>query len=271
MKVCVIGLGEIGLVAAKYTSEKGLDVWGYDISSVAVRHAEEAGITNMTSVWDDVPSCDVYLICVYTGLKKGVPDLSPIFDVCKKIKSKTKSSVYPLISVESTIVPGLCRQVFNSTFEGHVHFVHVPHRYWGREPTKHGVKQLRVIGGVNDDSLQAGLKFYRDVLGIPLHVASSIEVAEMSKLAENAYRYTQIAFAEQLRMICEEIGLNFNEVRDACNTKWNIEILEARDGIGGHCLLKDSRYLASLTKSKTLIKSALSVDAQYRKWLKRKA
>ena len=271
MKVCVVGLGEIGFVAAKYISDKGLDVWGYDISLAAVKRAKEAGITNVVSVWDDLPLADVYLICVYTGVKEEVPDLSPIFDVCEKIRRKIKSSAHTLISIESTIVPGLCRKIFRDIFEERVHFVHVPHRYWREEPTKHGVKQLRVIGGVNAESLQAGLKLYRDVLGIPLHIASSIEVAEMSKIAENAYRYIQIAFAEELRMICERIGLNFDEVRDACNTKWNIEILEARDGIGGHCLQKDAHYLASLTKSGLLIESALHIDEQYRKWLKRKA
>jgi len=114
------------------------------------------------------------------------------------------------------------------------------------------------------------LEFYRDVLGIPIHEVSSVEVAEMSKIAENAYRYVQIAFAEELRMICEESGLSFNEVRGACNTKWNVEILEARDGIAGHCLPKDTRYLSSLTSFNTLMKSALAVDEQYRKWLKLK-
>ncbi|NWG11542.1 potassium transporter TrkA [Candidatus Bathyarchaeota archaeon] len=271
MKFCVIGLGEIGFVAAKYISDKGLDVWGYDISLAAVKRAKEAGITNAVSSWNDLPLADVYLICVYSGLKDEVPNLSPIFDVCEKIKRTIKSSDHPLVSIESTIVPGLCRKIFQDIFEDRVRLVHVPHRYWREKPTKHGVKQLRVIGGVNAESLQAGLKLYSDVLGIPLHIVSSIEVAEMSKIAENAYRYIQIAFAEELRMICEGVGLKFDEVRDACNTKWNIAILEARDGIGGHCLQKDAKYLASLTKFKSLIESALHIDEQYRKWLKHRS
>jgi len=93
-------------------------------------------------------------------------------------------------------------------------------------------------------------------------------VAEMCKIAENAYRYVQIAFAEELKMVCEECGLNFDDVRKACNTKWNIEILEARDGISGHCLPKDIRYVTSLTTFNTLMKGALTVDEQYREWLK---
>jgi UDP-N-acetyl-D-mannosaminuronate dehydrogenase len=89
----------------------------------------------------------------------------------------------------------------------------------------------------------------------------------MCKIVENAYRYVQIAFAEELRMMCEELGLDFNEVRRACNTKWNIEILEAREGILGHCLPKDIRYLISLTTYNTLLRSAIEVDKEYRNWL----
>jgi UDP-N-acetyl-D-mannosaminuronic acid dehydrogenase len=270
MKVCVIGLGEVGLATAKYIADKKLDLWGYDISSVAVKRAKEAGILKVTQNWDDVPLVDVYLICIYTGLKGEAPDLSAIFDVCEKIKVKTTSSAKPLVSIESTIVPGLCKQVFKEIFDEHIHLVHVPHRYWAEEPLKHGVKQSRVIGGVDSESLEAGVKFYRNVLGVPLYVASRVEVAEMCKIAENAYRFVQIAFAEELRMVCEECGLNFDDVRKACNTKWNIEILEAREGISGHCLPKDIRYLASLTRFSKLMKNALVVDGQYRKWLARK-
>jgi UDP-N-acetyl-D-mannosaminuronate dehydrogenase len=92
----------------------------------------------------------------------------------------------------------------------------------------------------------------------------------MAKITENAYRYVQIAFAEELRMACEALGLDFNEVREACNTKWNVEILEAREGIGGHCLPKDIRYLSSLTIHNTLLKAAIKADEEYRKWLSEK-
>jgi len=269
MKVCVLGLGVVGFATAKYVFDKGIDVCGYDINLTAVEQAKKAGITKATHVWDDVPPVDVYLICVSTGLKGKIPDLSPVFDVCKKIKEKTSSSTYPLVSIESTVIPGLCQRVFKDIFETHVLLAHVPHRYWAEEPVKHGVKQLRVIGAVNTESLKAGLAFYRDVLEVPLHVVSSVEVAEMSKIVENAFRYVQIAFAEELKMACKEIGLSFNEVRKACNTKWNTEILEARDGILGHCLPKDIRYLVSLTGFNNLMKSAIAVDKQYREWLAR--
>ncbi len=86
----------------------------------------------------------------------------------------------------------------------------------------------------------------------------------MSKIAENAYRFVQIAFAEELKIICDKCEIPFEELRESCNTKWNIEILEARDGIGGHCLPKDVRYLWNILKS-PLLSGAIRADEIYRK------
>ncbi len=269
LKICVVGLGEVGLATAIYVLNKGFDVYGYDISIHAIERAKKLGI-NASIKWIDVPKSDVYIICVSTLLKEGMfPDVSPVFDVAEKIARISDRNT--LVSIESTIVPGTSRKIFNTIFHGNVKLVHVPHRYWRGDPVRYGVKQHRVIGAINNKSLDAGLYFYKDTLDIPLHVVSSIEVAEMCKIAENAYRYVQIAFAEELRMICESIGLNFEEVRRACNTKWNIEILEARNGIGGHCLPKDIRYVIYLYPNSVLLKAAIEADKRYREWLKNRS
>ncbi len=125
-----------------------------------------------------------------------------------------------------------------------------------------------MIGAIDAESLEEGWIFYNKKLGIPLHKVSSIEIAEMSKIAENAFRYVQIAFSEELRIICDELGMNFNELREACNTKWNIELPEARNGIGGHCLSKDTKYFVSLTQKAKLASSAMLVDRIYRRGIK---
>lgn len=268
MKVCVLGLGKVGLPTAKYILSKGFKVYGYDISSTAIKSAKGERMLEATGIWDEVPPVDVYVVCVSTLLKGDAPDLSPIFDACEKISQKANS--HSLVSIESTIIPGTSRKIYENIFNKSINLVHVPHRYWAGDPIKHGVNQLRVIGAVNQESLGAGIKFYRDVLKIPLHVCSSVEIAEMCKIAENAYRYVQIAFAEELRIICETLGLSFNEVREACNTKWNVEILKAKEGIGGHCLPKDIRYLSSLTIRNTLLKGAIKADEEYEKWLSEK-
>lgn len=264
-KVCVLGLGQVGLPTAKYCAAKGLEVFAYDVSDIAVKRAKDQGVLRATTNWHELPHADVYIICVSTMFKNDVPNLSPVFDVCEKISQTNSSS--SLVSIESTIVPGTSKKIYEDTFKKNISLVHVPHRYWAEDSVRHGVKQLRVIGASSQESLNRGLKFYRDILEIPLHVVSSIEQAEICKIAENAHRYVQIAFAEELRMICEEIGLDFNELRNACNTKWNVEILEARDGIKGHCLPKDIQHLAALTSHNAILKGAVVVDKEYREWL----
>lgn len=263
MKVCVVGLGQVGLPTALYIAERGFDVRGYDISEKAVRNGKNIGI-EATVNWDDIPTTDIYVICVSTSLIDKNPDITAVFDICRMIAKKAEPS--SLVSIESTIVPGTCRKINVDIFEYSHSLIHVPHRYWAGDPERHGVKQTRVIGAVDTESLEKGLNFYKRQLDIPLHIVPFIEIAEMSKIAENAYRYLQIAFAEELSMMCEQLGFDFQDVRTACNTKWNTKILEARDGIKGHCLPKDIRYLASLSKN-SLLESAIFVDNVYQQWL----
>lgn len=264
IKVCVVGLGQIGFPVAQYAQAKGLDVWGYDISPSPVDRASKEGKLKATSSWKDVPQVDAYIICVTTGQANDCPDVSAVFEVCKKILEKATPA--SLVSIESTLVPGTSKKIFTEIFKGKIKLVHVPHRYWADEPEKHGVNQIRVIGAANSESLKAGLKLYKDLLGISLHLCPSIEVAEMCKITENSHRYLQIAFAEDLKMLCTKIGMNFDDLRAACNTKWNVDIPEARDGIGRHCLPKDIRYVTSLAPS-ILLESAMKVDKEYREWL----
>jgi nucleotide sugar dehydrogenase len=268
MNVCVIGLGQIGFPVAKYIAAKGLDVIGYDISSGAVEHGIQNGGFKASSQWSHIPKADVYVICVTTGQVNNQPDLKAVFEVSKKVAEKSDTNT--LVAIESTILPGTSKKIYQETFKGKVQLVHAPHRYWADQEDKYGVNQLRVIGAVNQDSLNAGLKFYKDQLGIPMHAVSSVEVAEMCKITENSHRYLQIAFAEDLKMMCNRIGMNFDELREAMNTKWNVDLPEARDGIGRHCLPKDIRYVTSLTPS-ILLGSAMEVDKQYREWLTRQA
>lgn len=164
--------------------------------------------------------------------------------------------------MESTVPVGTCRKLADK-FDL-PNFVHVPHRYWHGDPVNKGVKVLRVFGALNSQSLAKGSSFYKK-LGIPLHIVPKIEMAEMCKIAENAHTYVRIAFAEGLRMICEDLGLDFDKVKEACNTKWNVEILEARDGIWGYCLPKDVRYLLHHSNSNPLLLGAIRTDAQYKK------
>ena len=106
-------------------------------------------------------------------------------------------------------------------------------------------------------------------LVIPMHPVSSIEVAELTKIIENAHRYLQIAFAEELYLYCKANGISFTEVRESLNTKWNVEILEPRDGIGGHCLPKDTKMFinSSNTIKSKILQAAMEIDESYREYM----
>lgn len=118
----------------------------------------------------------------------------------------------------------------------------------------------------NEENAAENLIYSKAGLGIKMHHVSSIEIAELTKIIENSHRYLQIAFAEELYLYCQATDVHFSELRDALNTKWNVEILEPRDGIGGHCLPKDTKmFLNSSPKMKSkLLQSAMEVDVMYR-------
>jgi len=105
-------------------------------------------------------------------------------------------------------------------------------------------------------------------LGIPLHSVSNIDIAETTKVVENCNRYLQIAFTEELYLYCQANDINFLELRDALNTKWNVQILEPREGIGGHCLPKDTKMFLHSSKSirSKILAAATEVDEDYKRY-----
>ena len=107
-----------------------------------------------------------------------------------------------------------------------------------------------------------------NTLAIPIHPVSSVEVAELSKIVENAHRYLQIAFAEELYLYCKSNSISFFELRESLNTKWNVEVLEPRDGIGGHCLPKDTKMFvnSSNTIKSKILQAAMEIDEDYREY-----
>src|SRR5919106_365067 len=111
---------------------------------------------------------------------------------------------------------------------------------------------------------------YTPNLEIPLHPVSDVEIVEITKIPENAHRFLQIAFAEDIYLYCQANSINFPELREALNTKWNVEILEPRDGIGGHCLPKDTKMFLQSSKSVTarskILKASMEVDEEYKRY-----
>lgn len=265
--ILIIGLGQIGYHNAEYMSARGLNVDGYDIDKKALRRALDNGVIQRKT--DTFEGYDYYVICVSTHDPRSMfsPSLDALFQTARKLRCEGKKD--SLVALESTVTKGTSREMMR-IFGGKMHVAHVPHRFYAQEKEVHGVRQMRVLGGCRVCCTRKALEFYREVLDIPVYVANSIEIAELSKVVENSYRFMQIAFAEELRMFCDAHDLRFEDLRAAVNSKWNVEILEARQGIDGHCLPKDAQMYLELSKkveATSLIDSAKTIDEQYRKSL----
>lgn len=244
-KILVIGLGEIGYHNSEYMSNLGLSIEGYDIDKKAVQRALNANIIVREA--KNFKDYDYYMICVSTHNPDNmfIPYLDGLIGVAEKIAVEGKAGA--LVTIESTVPKGTSRRIC-SILQHKVHVAHVPHRYFNQEKKDHGVRQLRVLGGCRTCCSFEAIKFYKDILDIPIYTLSSVELAELTKVIENTHRFLEIAFAEELKIFCDDQDLNFNELREAVNTKWNENMLEAKRGIGGHCLPKDTRMFYEISK-----------------------
>lgn len=287
-KVLVIGLGQLGLPVAKYVKDRGFETFGYDINHRRVEDAEKNYGIKSIKRFDDI---DVFILCVSTHDPDDeyTPFVDGLYSLAQKISRQAKNG--SLVSIESTVPKGTSKKIFEM-LNHRLHVAHAPHRWYSLEEDVHGVNQVRVIGGVSDCCLKVALQFYdsgnealefndiiannnndhensrRNGLGIPMHPVSEIEIAELSKIIENADRYMQIAFSEDLYLYCQANNVNFGELRDALNTKWNVKILEPRDGVGGHCLPKDTKMFLQSSKSikSKILRAAMEVDQDYRRF-----
>jgi len=263
-KVLIIGLGQIGYSNAKYMTSKGLWVEGYDVSQQALHRALDDGV--IKKIATDFADYDFYVICISTHHQENmfIPDLRGIYEVAYQISKQGKSGA--LVGIDSTIPRGTSQRI-EQILEHRLHVVHVPHRFYINEQKEHGVNQIRVMGSCKSCCQEKAKNFYEKVLGIPVFPVSSPDIAELTKIVENSYRYVEIAFAEEMKIICDKINVDFNELRHAVNTKWNINMFEAQNGIGGHCLPKDSQMLLDISKgtvNSSIIEAAKKIDNQFR-------
>jgi UDP-N-acetyl-D-mannosaminuronic acid dehydrogenase len=310
-RVLIIGLGQLGLPIAKYVKEKGFDTYGYDISDTAVERAKKVAQIKTAADFSDI---DAFIICVSTHKPEDMftPQIDGLLSIAEEISRKAKNGA--LVSIESTIPRGTSKKVFEiMNHRLHVaHVPHrwyaLEEMNHGVNQLRviggvcdcclkaamqfYGYQANSIGNGISADNTEHSLRVDQSgdkgaaaaaaadssvvnkSLEIPLHPVANIEIAEITKTAENAHRYLQIAFAEDLYLYSQANGINFSELRDALNTKWNVEILEPRDGIGGHCLPKDTRMFLQSSqapeKSKILA-AAMEVDRTYRRYRLAKA
>ena len=265
MKACFMGLGYIGLPTAIIAAEHGIDVVGVDINPQVVEmtnkgliHIVEPGLQELcrqvvasghlkASVKPEVS--DVYLIVVPTPFKGNhEPDIS-------YVETATRSTI-PLLKegdlfvIESTSPVGTTNKMTELIFslrpelKGKIYIAYCPERVLPGNVIYELVHNDRVIGGIDPESTGKAIEFYSRFVKGTLHKTNA-KTAEMCKLTENSSRDVQIAFANELSLICDKAGINIWELIELANKHPRVNILQPGSGVGGHCIAVDPYFITA--------------------------
>jgi len=270
--VAVIGLGYVGLPVACVLAEAGFDTVGIDIDVARVKtindgmcpiEGKEPGIVQLikkvvrngklhaSADYQEVAGADAIFVCLDSPIGPDhCPDLSILKSGTWEVGRRMKRQA--LVSIESTLPPGTMGNVLipqlekSSGMKAGKDFsvVHCPERVMPGKLLHNMTTLDRVIGGLDQESIGTSLSYYSKITKGRLHTTDLIS-AEISKTAENAYRDVQIAFANEIALICEQMGAEAMEVRRLVNTCPFRDMHVPGAGVGGHCLPKDSWLLVS--------------------------
>ena len=292
MKACFMGLGYIGLPTAIISSQHGISVCGVDINPKVVEktnrgelHIVEPGLQDLLKKAVDSKSLvasttpyesDVYLIVVPTPFKaKHEPDISYVESATKTVIPFLKEG--DLFIIESTSPVGTTEKMAALIFaerpelKGHIHIAYCPERVLPGNVIFELVNNDRVIGGIDDASADAAAQFYGKFVSGQLH-KTNCRTAEMCKLVENSSRDVQIAFANELSMICEKAGINVWELISLANKHPRVNILQPGCGVGGHCIAVDPYFISSAFPNEAkIIAQARSINNYKSEWCVEKA
>ncbi|KGK85750.1 nucleotide sugar dehydrogenase [Desulfosporosinus sp. HMP52] len=258
MKICVVGLGNIGFNLFAYLDQKFAgEVIGVDVNESRVKELRRQGYRVTTDYWA-LTGIDVWLMAPSTG-NQG----QNLFSALEHMIIRPGS----LISIESTLPPGTMVRIREflekKGFElgSDLFLIHVPHRVmFGVDKTV--CDTPRVMGAFTEECLERGREFYKPLVPSLVEV-SDVKVAELSKVVENVKRYVDVAFAQEIYGFCVTNGLSYEELRKAVNSKTNVELLATDWGIGGECLPKDMNFLRTVCSS-ALLEGAEIADQNYR-------
>lgn len=292
MKACFMGLGYIGLPTAIISSQHGINVCGVDINPKVVEktnrgelHIVEPGlqdllkkaVDNKNLVASTTPfESDVYLIVVPTPFKaKHEPDISYVESATKTVIPFLKEG--DLFIIESTSPVGTTEKMAELIFaerpelKGRIHIAYCPERVLPGNVIFELVNNDRVIGGIDDASADAAAEFYGKFVSGQLH-KTNCRTAEMCKLVENSSRDVQIAFANELSMICEKACINVWELISLANKHPRVNILQPGCGVGGHCIAVDPYFISSAFPNEAkIIAQARSINNYKSEWCVEKA
>lgn len=289
-KICIVGLGYIGLPTASLLATKGHQVHGVDVNSNVVDALNNGEITITEPDLDVMvksavgsgnlrasltpESSDIFIIAVPTPFKNAhEPDLSYVQSASETIAPYLESG--NLVILESTspvctterVVEWVCAKRSDLSVaqrgvsqNGCVLFAHCPERVLPGQILRELVENDRVVGGVDKASTDAAVEFYQSFVRGKV-LATDSRTAEMVKLTENASRDVNIAFANELSQICEAMDVDVWETIELANRHPRVNILQPGPGVGGHCIAVDPWFIVhSAPEQSRLIRTAREVN-----------
>ena len=265
-KICVIGLGYVGLPLAIALSKK-FKVTGYDKSNKRIRNLSQGKDENdessrkelrnknlfFTNNLKQIKNVNRYIICVPTPIKNKKPDLTFLKEATKIVGKKLK----PLDTViyESTVYPGTTEDVCSPILEKLSNLKKNKNFYLGYSPERinpglnsQKIENItKIISGSSKTALKKIRTIYKPIIKAGLYEAKTIKVAESAKIIENTQRDLNIALMNEFSKILNKLKIDTNEVLSAARTKWNFN--NYTPGlVGGHCIGVDPYYLAFKAK-----------------------
>ena len=287
MKACFIGLGYIGLPTAIIAANSGIDIVGVDINAEVVEktqrgklHILEPGLQPMLKRVVDsgklvarttpVPS-DAFFIVVPTPFKENhLPDISFVEAATRSVIPFLQEG--NLFVIESTSPVGTTEAMAGVIYgerpelKGKIHIAYCPERVLPGNVIYELIHNDRVIGGLTDDAANKAASFYAHFVLGTLHKTNA-RTAELCKLVENSSRDVQIAFANELSLICDKAGINVWELIALANKHPRVNILQPGCGVGGHCIAVDPYFItAAFPQESKLIATARQVNNYKVEW-----
>lgn len=293
-KVCVVGLGYIGLPTAVVLASRGYRVTGVDINPEIINcissgsaHINEPGLNMLLEaalvskhllVTSQVEDADIFIIAVDTPQNDDrTADLRSVLAAFESVSARIKKS--DLIIIESTCPVGTTEilaqhlTIFRPdlSIKEDIFLAYCPERVLPGQTIQELIENDRVIGGINPVSTKLAIDFYRTFVNGNC-LAADCKTAEMCKLAENSYRDVNVAFANELSMICDQQGINVWELIKLANHHPRVNILQPGAGVGGHCVAIDPWFLINQFSEQTrLLKAARDVNELKPEWIVQKA
>lgn len=283
----MMGLGYIGLPTAALIASKGINVRGVDIYQHVVDtinegkiHIVEPDLAGLVyhvvkegylKASTDPVEADVYLIAVPTPFKEHhVPDLSYVESAVKNIIPTLQKGA--LVILESTSPVGTTHKIQEIIFKerpelkGEVFIAYCPERVLPGNVIYELEQNDRAIGGIDEVSTEKAVWFYKHFVKGELHKTNS-QTAEMCKLVENSSRDIQIAFANELSMICDRANINVWELIRLANKHPRVNILQPGTGVGGHCIAVDPWFIVSeFPEEAKIIRTAREINNFKTEW-----